>query len=83
MAIKSLRLPSWAIKPYAKWFDIWIGAYYDQYNEHLYLQPLPMLGLRIDTLALKIYIGQARENQRCLNCGARWWEKCTNDCIPF
>lgn len=31
-----------------KWFDLWIGAYWDQKNRVLYILPLPTIVLKFD-----------------------------------
>jgi len=35
------------IKPFFKWFDIWIGVYIDRANKTVYICPIPMFGLKI------------------------------------
>jgi hypothetical protein len=32
---------------YFAWYDFWIGAYYNVEDEILYIQPIPMFGIRI------------------------------------
>ncbi len=36
------------IRPILKWYDFWIGAYYDRKGRVLYVLPVPMLGLKIE-----------------------------------
>lgn len=36
------------IRPFFKWFDFWIGFYYDTENKVLYFCPLPMVGLKME-----------------------------------
>jgi hypothetical protein len=36
-----------SVRLFFRWYDIWIGAYYDRANRTLYVCPLPMVGLRI------------------------------------
>lgn len=43
-----MRKPKHIIRPYFKWFDIWVGAFYDATKRWLYIQPLPMCGVLID-----------------------------------
>lgn len=38
---------SLSIKPFFRWYDLWIGAYWDRANRALYLCPLPCVGLKI------------------------------------
>lgn len=35
------------LKLYFKWYDFWIGLYYDKMKKRLYIGFLPMLGLMI------------------------------------
>jgi hypothetical protein len=35
------------IRPFFRWFDLWIGAYFDRQNRALYVCPLPMIGVKI------------------------------------
>lgn len=30
-----------------RWYDLWIGAFYDRKQRALYICPLPMIGVRI------------------------------------
>lgn len=36
------------IKPFFRWYDIWIGFYVDLDKKYLYICPIPMFGVRID-----------------------------------
>jgi hypothetical protein len=36
-----------SVRPFFRWFDIWIGAYWDRENWTLYICPVPMFGLKI------------------------------------
>lgn len=35
------------IKLIFKWFDFWIGMYYDVKDKTLYILPFPMIGIRV------------------------------------
>ena len=35
------------VRPFFAWYDLWVGAYWDQKARRLYLLPLPMLGVVI------------------------------------
>jgi hypothetical protein len=35
------------IKPFFRWYDLWIGCYIDRENRTAYICPLPMLGVSI------------------------------------
>jgi hypothetical protein len=39
--------PEPRIKPFFRWYDLWIGAYVDTEHGYIYVCPVPMLGLRI------------------------------------
>lgn len=43
---------STTVKPYFRWFDIWIGAYWDRKTRMLYLGYFPMLGIRVASVRL-------------------------------
>lgn len=36
-----------SIKPIFAWYDLWIGAFYDQTKRRLYVFPVPMFGIVI------------------------------------
>lgn len=36
------------IKPTFKWFDLWVGFFYDKNKRRLYFFPLPMFGIYLD-----------------------------------
>lgn len=33
------------IRPIFKWYDLWVGFYWDRDNRRLYFLPLPMVGI--------------------------------------
>ena len=35
------------IRPFFRWYDLWIGAYWDRANRTLYVCPLPMIGVKV------------------------------------
>lgn len=35
------------IKPFFRWYDLWIGGYIDTNNNAIYIIPLPMFGIKI------------------------------------
>jgi len=34
-------------RPFFRWYDLWIGAYWSCENRTLYICPLPMLGVAV------------------------------------
>ena len=36
------------VTPFFRWYDLWVGAYYDRDNKALYICPLPMVGVKIN-----------------------------------
>ena len=36
------------ITPFFRWYDLWIGAFWDTKNRVLYICPLPTIGLKIE-----------------------------------
>lgn len=39
------------IRPFFRWYDLWIGAYVDTANRAIYICPLPMIGVKIQLKA--------------------------------
>jgi hypothetical protein len=35
------------VSAFFRWYDLWIGAYWDKTNRTLYVCPIPMFGVRI------------------------------------
>lgn len=35
------------VSVFFRWYDLWIGAYYDRNAHALYVCPLPMIGVRV------------------------------------
>lgn len=35
------------IKPFFRWYDLWIGAYVDTKNKAVFICPIPTLGIKI------------------------------------
>jgi hypothetical protein len=35
------------IKPFFRWYDLWMGLYIDKPNNTVYFCPVPMLGIKI------------------------------------
>jgi hypothetical protein len=44
---KANSRPSIQIKPFFRWYDLWVGFYWDKTNRDLYFCPLPTLGIKI------------------------------------
>jgi len=36
-----------SVKPFFRWYDLWIGAYWDRRSRVLYVCPLPMIGVAV------------------------------------
>lgn len=35
------------VKPVFAWYDLWVGVFVDRAKRHIYVFPIPMVGLRI------------------------------------
>ena len=35
------------IKPFFRWYDLWVGIYIDKPNKAVYICPIPMFGIKI------------------------------------
>jgi hypothetical protein len=36
-----------SITPFFRWYDLWVGAYWDRHTRTLYVCPLPMVGVKV------------------------------------
>ena len=41
------------IRPIFKWFDFWVGLFYDTKKKRLYIFPIPMCGIYIERSSRK------------------------------
>jgi hypothetical protein len=41
------------VRPLFAWYDLWVGAFWDQKNRRLYVLPFPCIGLVFDFGTLK------------------------------
>lgn len=49
------------ISPVCKWYDFWVGVFWDRIQKRLYILPLPCLGVRI---AFSIETFRVRSDRR-------------------
>jgi hypothetical protein len=35
------------VRPFFRWYDLWVGFYWDRKTRTLYICPLPMIGVAI------------------------------------
>ncbi len=35
------------VEPFFRWYDLWVGAYWDRAHRVLYVCPLPMVGIKV------------------------------------
>lgn len=82
------------IRPIFAWYDMWVGAYWDQKRRWLYLMPVPCLGVVIEfqnPLARKLRMEMerrrkersawdehAKEMERARKEAEKFWAKSTN-----
>lgn len=38
----------WRFSLYFRWYDLWVGLYFDRKNQALYIGYLPMLGIKVE-----------------------------------
>lgn len=41
------RDPKWQVKPFFRWYDLWVGVFIDTTNRIVYFCPLPMVGIKV------------------------------------
>jgi len=41
------------IRLYFRWFDFWVGVFYNRTFKTVYIQPFPMFGIRIEIVGDK------------------------------
>lgn len=44
---EQLKTRKLKVKPFFRWYDLWIGAYIDIRDESIYIIPFPMIGIKI------------------------------------
>ena len=63
-----------SIKPIFAWYDLWVGAFWDQSKRRLYIFPVPMFGMVIQFSAPGVI--------KCSACGSpyhkSWGRICPN-----
>ncbi len=66
--VHEMERGGWAMKVsfFFAWFDLWIGAYYDQKKRIWYFCPLPCCVIKLEL---------NRNNFRCPDCGKEYNEK--------
>ena len=42
------KLPLARVRPLMRWYDFWVGVYWDRKRKYLYLLPIPCFGLVIE-----------------------------------
>lgn len=75
--LESSTIFRWKIRPFFKWFDFWIGIYFDREGRAIYICLIPMFGIKVwwwrDSLEQKAKYAGARETleyiQACVDTG--------------
>ena len=76
--------PTIRIKPYFRWYDLWVGAYVDTRRQAVYICPLPTIGIKIwrDEIATCRLCGN-RTTKAAHHTGDGWilyWD-CLQGCL--
>ncbi len=45
--MNTVRIPIVEISGFFRWYDLWIGAFWDRKTRTLYVCPVPTLGIKI------------------------------------
>jgi hypothetical protein len=71
-----------AVSAFFRWYDLWIGAYWDREAKVLYVCPVPMFGLKIKMPWRRCaHVGGTYGNPGCMRCGK--WLGTVDDATPF
>lgn len=46
--VKTVRVKTVRVRPYFKWFNSWIGLYYDVKERAIYIGIVPMIGIKVE-----------------------------------
>lgn len=51
------------------WYDFWVGAFWDRKKKHLYVLPLPCVGLRLEWPKS---VFRVTDGESCFSCESYW-----------
>lgn len=73
------------IKIIVRWYDIYIGVYWDTDDKKLYIFLLPMIGIQVDFVAIRRWRFKKKHNhiRNCNNCHYAINGECFHESIGY